>query len=150
MFAAYRIDEAADGRGFCGKCADVFGVDGGFWAATSCALVARILLRMSVMSCSVFVRGKGNISIKPLTPVCAEAVKIGQDGLRQPLQVQPAAGAADKAGVPAVCRLEQGNGFGRFVRTGQGFGRQEGSLAALSRSSGLATCLSSGLQEVWR
>ena len=30
VFAAYRIDEAADGRGFCGKCADVFGVDGGF------------------------------------------------------------------------------------------------------------------------
>lgn len=66
-------------------------------------------------------------------PVCAEAVKIGQDGLRQPLQVQPAAGAADKAGVPAVCRLEQGNGFGRFVRTGQGFGRQEGVVGGIEQ-----------------
>jgi len=77
------------------------------------------------MSCSVFVWERGNISIKPLTTVCAEVVEIGQDGLRQPLQVQPAAGAADKADMTTVCRLEQGNGFGHFVRDRQHFGGRD-------------------------
>ncbi len=85
------------------------------------------------MSCSVFVQERGNISIKPLPPVCAEAVEIGQDGLRQPLQVQPAAYAADKVDVSAVCLLEHGNGFGHFVRCRQRFGRQEGVVGGIEQ-----------------